>query len=433
MFGRGLELNTGATGRIARVRVEANHSAGVHVDGATVEASDLDIVGTLRTLADGRSGRGLAVQDDGEVVVERARLAGNADSAVHVGGPGATLRGTDLVIRETGDEPGELRAGRGVNVELGGSAELRRVRIEDSGQLGVAAIGGPEQQQVALLVEDLEVRRTLGLVDGFFGRGLEVGDSADVTVRRALFDANRDTGVYAKGASTITLEDITVRNTESRVAGQAFGRGIDVGRGAAVTARRVALVGNTEVGFAAFGEDTRVSLEDARIAQTRGRPLDGLFGRGMEVLEGARVTGRRLEVVENRSAGVTVGDTGTEMSLREVRIEDTTETLCADSSCPERSLGMGAVARAGARLSLEAFVVRRAALCGVQLEAGGELDLTEGRVEDNPIGACIQADGYDETRLTNGVQYAGNDRNADLTQLPVPEASAPATSAAGDP
>lgn len=52
--------------------------------------------------------------------------------------------------------------------------------------------------------------------------------------------------------------------------------------------------------------------------------------------------------------------------------------------------------------------------------AGANLDLREGVVTGSPIGACVQQDGYDIARLSDGVEYYDNDINLDSTSLPVP-------------
>ncbi len=86
------------------------------------------------------------------------------------------------------------------------------------------------------------------------------------------------------------------------------------------------------------------------------------------------------------------------------------------------AVGAG-VARGGA-LELDRFVIRESASCGVQVD-GAELDLSNGLVAANSIGACVQVDGYDLGRLMDGVRYHDNDTNLDSTSLPVPDPNPP--------
>jgi len=51
----------------------------------------------------------------------------------------------------------------------------------------------------------------------------------------------------------------------------------------------------------------------------------------------------------------------------------------------------------------------------------GTLDLQDGVVSDNPIGANVQTEDFDIGRLQDRVAYRDNDRNLDAAALPVPE------------
>ena len=58
----------------------------------------------------------------------------------------------------------------------------------------------------------------------------------------------------------------------------------------------------------------------------------------------------------------------------------------------------------------------------MQVAGDAALDLAEGEVRGNTIGACVQVDGYDVTRLQDRVLYEENGVNLDATTLPVPDA-----------
>lgn len=59
------------------------------------------------------------------------------------------------------------------------------------------------------------------------------------------------------------------------------------------------------------------------------------------------------------------------------------------------------------------------------MELGGELDLFEGTVSDNPIGVSVQVEDYDPDRLFNRAVFHGNDRNLDNSELGTPEVFTP--------
>ncbi len=71
--------------------------------------------------------------------------------------------------------------------------------------------------------------------------------------------------------------------------------------------------------------------------------------------------------------------------------------------------------------ALGRFVVDGCDICGVHVARAGELDLTNGIVSGCALGACVQVEGFDVTRLQEDVRYRDNDVNLDATDLPVPE------------
>ena len=99
---------------------------------------------------------------------------------------------------------------------------------------------------------------------------------------------------------------------------------------------------------------------------------------------------------------------------------------------PGRVFGHALVSVAAA-IGLDDFRVRGAETCGVFVSpdptlaevgpvasAPPSVDLRNGVVEQSAIGACVQVDGYDLSRLNQGVEYRDNGTNLETTSLPVP-------------
>jgi hypothetical protein len=61
----------------------------------------------------------------------------------------------------------------------------------------------------------------------------------------------------------------------------------------------------------------------------------------------------------------------------------------------------------------------------VDFATGGTMDLHEGEVSNNPIGANVQTEGFDINRLMDRVVFRDNERDLDMTELPVPEMGNP--------
>jgi hypothetical protein len=79
------------------------------------------------------------------------------------------------------------------------------------------------------------------------------------------------------------------------------------------------------------------------------------------------------------------------------------------------------------RIDAERFVIERSALAGVQIVEGGELDLRDGTIAENPVGVNVQVEGYDLSRVMSRVVFRDNGVNLDTNELPVPSPMVAAT------
>jgi hypothetical protein len=292
-----------------------------------------------------------------------------------VGGDGAAATLADVIVRGTRTLP-DGESGRGIEANAGAVVGLSRVRIEDSAWVGCSIDGAG----TVLTAEDLAIVGGGGDRIGIGGRGLHAAREAEVTLRRALLDRNRHSAIVAGLASRITLEDVTVTETASRA-------------------------------------------------------FDGLGGRGMTAQEASRIDGIRVRVEGTRELGVVAIDPGTAIALREVVIRDTRERECAATFCADRPAGIGAGSFGGAWIELTTFLVADSALAGLMLAPyhfadppdplAGTMDLHDGQVSGNPVGANVQNPDFDVGRLMDRVVYRDNGRDLDTDSLPVPDMSIP--------
>jgi hypothetical protein len=102
------------------------------------------------------------------------------------------------------------RRGTGLLVQQGASAHAARLLVDEFREVGLL-VG---LEEASLDAEDLIVRNGRSReLDGKVGRGLGAQDDARVSIRRALFEDNRDVGVLSIHGSEVTLEDVAVRAT----------------------------------------------------------------------------------------------------------------------------------------------------------------------------------------------------------------------------
>jgi hypothetical protein len=83
-------------------------------------------------------------------------------------------------------------------------------------------------------------------------------------------------------------------------------------------------------------------------------------------------------------------------------------------------VAIGLSSNDGASLTTSRFEVTNAGDCGVQVTEDAGLDLRDGVIAANSIGACVQQDGYDLSRLSTNVRYSDNGTSLDATMLPIP-------------
>jgi hypothetical protein len=128
----------------------------------------------------------------------------------------------------------------------------------------------------------------------------------------------------------------------------------------------------------------------------------------------------RASFSRNRRSGVFVAY-GSTATLEDVVIEYTTLQQCFPDGCPDGGGGNGITVVHDAAADVRRFRISRSALCGVQIAVRATLDLHDGEIAHNPIGANIQTEGFDSARLADGVRFVDNEADLDSSGLPLPD------------
>jgi uncharacterized membrane protein (UPF0136 family) len=431
-FGRGLNAQSGAQVEVARAVLERNRQGAVAAfdAGTTIRIADAVVRDTRSRESDRTFGRGLSAMEGARVEAVRTVLERNLDVGVFAQDAGTVVRLVDSIVRDTGGREVDRAGGRGSSVSVGARLELERVLLERNGQSGVVALdAGTVVRLVDVVVRD--TRSDDG--DGTGGRGLSVQEGARLEAERAVFERNREAGVYVSGAgTTVRLAGVVVRDTRSEESGDGFGRGLAVQQGAQVEAERALFERNREAAVAVAHAGTSLRLADAVVRDTQSRASDRGGGRGLNVQDGAHVEAARALFERQREVGLFVGHLGSTVLLADTVVRD---TLPAERL---GNFGTGVSACLGGHVEFRRFLVTGNALCGIQLahgldesgrlsEHGGTMDLYDGVVSRNAVcGANVQTAAFDLRRLQNDVRWHDNGIDLDTTEMPVPEASVPA-------
>jgi hypothetical protein len=324
---------------------------------------------------------------------------------------------SDAIVGGMREQTGDGMGGRGLSVQEGSRLEASRLLVHDNREVGVYVF------ESEVVFDDSVVRGTRELAsDGTRGGGFSVQDGSRLVASRLLVDDNRDIGV-AVLASEVVVMDAIVRGTGERASDGKSGRGLIIQDGSRLDASRLLVDDNRQVGvFAVLGSE--VAVTDVVVRGTRPEEGDGRRGYGVLAQDSASLSGTRVSIEGAHELGMVALSAGT--------IDFTSVTVAnveLSASGVPRYLAGHAVSAIDATVRLSDFHIHDAATCGVLVARSGAitttappaLDLSRGVVERTSIGACVQVDGYDTTRLQHEVEYRDNGKNLDATSLPVPE------------
>ncbi len=390
-LGRGVEVDDGAALRMTGCTLQRNTDTGVSAADArtTVDLVDTTVLDTSPTPR-GTFGRGIEVESGAALTATGCTVQGNTKTGVVAAGEGTTVSLTDTVVLDTSASP-DGTGGRGLEVQSGAALVATGCTLQRN--TGIGVIAGDAGTTVDLV--DTVVLDTAPGPNGDGGRGIDVGSGAALTATRCTVSGNTEIGVLGSDAgTTLDLQDTDVLDTVPTADG-GLGMGISVRGGAALHAERCTVQGNADVGVYGSGVDTWVDLIDTRVSDTHPH-ADGTFGRGLDFQDGAGLTATRCTLDGNSDVGVFGSDAGTTMDLEDTVIQDT-------SPRPSGAGGRGIEVESGAALTATGCTLDGNTEIGVLTEGPGSavelvdtaiLDTHRGRVVSLALGAAAQHDGY---------------------------------------
>jgi hypothetical protein len=419
-FGQGLDVSEGASVTVVESVLQRNVTGGVVLThhGSSLVLRDAVVRDTARSTA-GRLGRGVSVSEGAVAVLERVLIRQSAEAGVFVRGSGSSVSATHLVVADTRGADGDVIDGFGLGLEDGASADVQNALFANNQSAGVSA-----RESTSIRLTDVVVRDTRSrALDGTLGQGIHIEVAAHF--ERVSLEGNRQVGLLIVGpAANADIHHLTIRGTRSQDSDGRFGRGLYVGDGGRAQIANALVEDNQESGIGAHGVGTMVALERVTVRATSSETASGQFGEGLIAQNGATVSVVTGRFERNREAGIASRGDGTTVQLVDVVVLATQERACVATSCPSAGVGVGLGAYSGGQLEARDFLVEESALAGVQLAEQGTMDLVNGVVRGNLIGANVQTVGFDIGRIQQNVQYLDNRHgNLDMRGLPLPEPS----------
>ncbi|MDI7268822.1 MAG: right-handed parallel beta-helix repeat-containing protein, partial [Myxococcota bacterium] len=157
-------------------------------------------------------------------------------------------------------------------------------------------------------------------------------------------------GVLVEDEGVLAARRLVVRDTRPRPADGKYGRGLQAQSAAHVTVESAVLERNRDAAVAAFDASTSVTLADVAIRETRSRDRDGTFGFGMAVAGGAAVQASRVSLDRNRVVAILVVEAGTQATLADVVVRDTESEEAGADGGQGLQVAYGGVATVGRAL-----------------------------------------------------------------------------------
>lgn len=372
----GVLVAGGATMRLSKVRVDGANAFAVRVSGSgsRVEGDGI-VISNPVPAGTGSNGYGVVADTGGVAHISHAAILGARVFGAGAIGAGASVTLDDVRVRDThAANDGEVHAA--LYLQMAGSVTANRVVLEHNGIAGVTA----EDPGSVATLRDVVVRDSVPLADGSWGRGFHAQGGARVVASNFLLDGNHDVGVSALGAGTsIALNSGTVRATGPGRAGLA-GRALDAQDGATLDASSVRAEDSHEIGVAATGGGSRITLTDSVVHHTL--PLaDGTNGIGIAAAGAGAVIATRVLVDGSHDMGALATGAGSIVSFDSCVVRDT-------SGRADGSLGLGVSVESSGRLETTRTLIAGGHEAGVLVVgAGATVSLRDSAVRDITGGA----------------------------------------------
>ncbi len=358
--GHGIELGEGARLEGADLVVNNNGALGITGAKATVVLERMTVSDT-QAAADGQYGYGASFYGGADVTLTDSAFVDNMTGGIVLEEAGTSAVLKDVTISGTRwtEEVGQSVA---LFIRDGAAASGTGIHLYENSQHGILASAG------TLDVSDVVVEAG-GYAENVDAIALAAADGATVTARGVRIANNGGIGLAAGQASRLDVDGCDVRDLRS-TRNSAPGRGTEFNAGSIVNLSNCTFSRTSEIGLYAYGVGTEVALEGVTIIEPQPRPLDGVGGMGVQVMDGARVTAHDLTIRGARAYALASSGAGTE-----VVIEGLTVTHITPDSADLG--GVGLISEDGAVLDVRSAMLSDLQRFGLQASGAGVLRLSD--------------------------------------------------------
>jgi len=205
----------------------------------------------------------------------------------------------------------------GIAVEMGDPVEIASVIIEGTVANAINAYAG------RVVATDVVVRDVRIDVTGDRGYGIEIWRGGEVELARVVVENAWTNAVFVdEPGSELHATDLVVRGTRARPIDGDFGVGLMVQQGAHADVARVVLEDNEAQGLVVRRPDTGIVARDLFVRDAPQGDVDPRWGQGIEAIDGAAFDFARTTIELGRQAGLVVAGAGTDGTFADAVVRD---------------------------------------------------------------------------------------------------------------
>jgi hypothetical protein len=339
-----------ATGSLEAVTLVDSELAGLLVTASSVVVRDVRIEHTILSPVDG-GGFGVRVDAGSLLEAERLYVTDSARQGFQVESSELHLTDSDVVDTQLSDEPLPGETARdpsdlptephsGIGIALQESVlTASDLRVVNNRFVGISLFASTGTL-TGVTVTD--TRSEAGTGKGGFGIALIDGARLEGTGIELL--RNRFSGLTV-AESVAVVSDIRIAETEPEESTQKFGRGVEVVLHGELEATDLTIEDNHDLGMVIDG--SRAVLRGAYVARTAPRKLNGLWGRGIEVINSGTLDAADVLIEDNRCDGIAA--THSTITLSDIVIRGTREEIQERQHGPRHPVARWQHARRDAR------------------------------------------------------------------------------------
>ncbi|RLB54191.1 MAG: hypothetical protein DRJ42_09805 [Deltaproteobacteria bacterium] len=158
VHGRGVAIGFGAHLEANNLLVTSNRDVGIlgAGGGAVLTLTNVAVQTTDYDVAQDTGGMGIGIQEGARFEGVMLLVTGNRDVGIYGAGPGSALSVSDAVVRDMRPRQSDGTQGHGLHIEGGAHFDGRRIHIDQTLLVGVAAVSGADVQMEDLTVTNIE-------------------------------------------------------------------------------------------------------------------------------------------------------------------------------------------------------------------------------------------------------------------------------------